>query len=75
MIAHTEYYMKQKQMKNEQAWFWTERWQHGEKEAEADINEGRVARFPDAKSAVEYLNNGVGGSNPSNAFSKNPLAD
>ncbi len=40
----------------EQAWFWTRRWQQGEKEAEEDISVGRVHRFPDAKSAVAFLN-------------------
>jgi len=39
----------------EQAWFWTRRWQQGEKEAEEDIRGGRVHRFPDAKSAVAFL--------------------
>ena len=40
----------------EQVWFWTRRWQQGEKEAEEDIRAGRVHRFPDAKSAVAFLN-------------------
>ena len=39
----------------EQAWFWSERWQQGEKEAEDDIRAGRVHKFPDAKSAVTFL--------------------
>ena len=39
----------------DQAWFWTKRWQEGEKEAEADIRAGRVHDFPDAKSAIAYL--------------------
>lgn len=39
----------------EQAWFWTERWQKGEKEAQEDIHAGRVHRFPDARSAVAFL--------------------
>jgi AbrB family looped-hinge helix DNA binding protein len=39
----------------EQAWFWTNRWQQGEKEAEEDIRAGRVHRFPDSKSAVAFL--------------------
>lgn len=39
----------------EQAWFWSQRWQQGEKEAEDDIHAGRVHDFPDAKSAVGYL--------------------
>ena len=39
----------------EQAWFWTERWQQGEKEAEEDIRTGRVHHFPDAEDAVAFL--------------------
>jgi antitoxin MazE len=39
----------------DQAWFWTKRWQEGEKEAEEDIKAGRVHRFPEAKSAIDYL--------------------
>ncbi len=39
----------------EQAWFWTKRWQQGEKEAEEDIRAGRVHRFPDSRSAVAFL--------------------
>ena len=39
----------------DQAWFWTKRWQQGEKEAEEDIRAGRVHRFPDSKSAVAHL--------------------
>jgi len=30
----------------EQAYFWTERWQTGEKEASTDIQKGRVTRVP-----------------------------
>lgn len=29
----------------EQAYFWTEDWQDGEREAEADIRSGRIERF------------------------------
>jgi len=39
----------------EQAWFWSERWQQGEREAEDDIRAVRVHNFPDAKSAVAFL--------------------
>jgi AbrB family looped-hinge helix DNA binding protein len=39
----------------EQAWFWTERWQKGEKEAEEDIRAGSIHRFPDAESAITFL--------------------
>ena len=44
----------------DQAWFWTERWQRGEKEAEEDIRAGRVHSFPDAKEAVDYLHSRSG---------------
>ena len=36
-------------------WFWTERWQQGEREAGDDICAGRVKSFPDVKSAINYL--------------------
>ena len=39
----------------DQAWFWTKRWQQGEKEAEADIVAGRVHTFSDAQSALSHL--------------------
>jgi len=39
----------------DQAWFWTKRWQEGEREADADIKAGRVHDFPDAKSAIASL--------------------
>jgi len=39
----------------DQAWFWTERWQEGEKAAEEDIRYGRIHDFPDAASAVGHL--------------------
>ncbi len=44
----------------DQAWFWTKRWQQGEKEAEEDIRAGRVHRFPDSKLAVAYLHSQAG---------------
>lgn len=40
----------------DQAWFWTRRWQEGERQADEDIEAGRVYSFPDAKSAIAYLN-------------------
>ncbi|MBI4311196.1 MAG: AbrB/MazE/SpoVT family DNA-binding domain-containing protein [Chloroflexi bacterium] len=39
----------------EQAWFWTKRWQEGEKEAEEDIRAGRTHRFDTAKDAIAFL--------------------
>jgi AbrB family looped-hinge helix DNA binding protein len=44
----------------DQAWFWTKRWQQGEKEAEEDIRAGRVHRFPNAKAAVAHLHSRAG---------------
>ncbi len=44
----------------EQAWFWTNRWQQGEKEAEEDIRANRVHNFPDAKKAVAFLHKQAG---------------
>ena len=39
----------------EQAWFWSERWQQMEHEAQADLASGRVKEFPDLSHALENL--------------------
>ena len=39
----------------DQAWFWTKRWQEGEREAEADIRAGRGHTFANAEDAITYL--------------------
>ena len=39
----------------EQAWFWTRRWQEGEREAEEDIHSGRIHSFDSAKEAITFL--------------------
>jgi hypothetical protein len=44
----------------DQAWFWTERWQEGEKAAEQNIRDGRIHDFPDAASAVGHLRTQAG---------------
>ncbi len=44
----------------DQAWFWTKRWQQGEKQAEEDILAGRIHSFPDAKAAVTHLHSQAG---------------
>ncbi len=49
-----------KMVDKEQAWFWTKRWQQGEKEAEEDIRAGRIHRFTGAKDAVAFLHKKVG---------------
>jgi AbrB family looped-hinge helix DNA binding protein len=38
-----------------QAYFWTERWQAGEREAQADIEAGRVQGFDDMDEALAFL--------------------
>jgi len=45
----------------DQAWFWSERWQRMEREAQADIDAGRVERFPDIDSALEHLESETAG--------------
>ena len=40
----------------EQSWFWSERWQRLEREADADIAAGRVATFDDAERFLADLN-------------------
>jgi AbrB family looped-hinge helix DNA binding protein len=39
----------------EQAWFWSERWQKMEHEAEADLANGRVTEFTDLSTALNHL--------------------
>ncbi|HHT09918.1 MAG TPA: AbrB/MazE/SpoVT family DNA-binding domain-containing protein, partial [Candidatus Atribacteria bacterium] len=38
-----------------QAYFWTEEWQKGERKADEDIKIGRVKRFKSTADAVKYL--------------------
>lgn len=38
-----------------QAYFWTERWQAGEREAQADLEARRVRRFEDVDAALDFL--------------------
>jgi AbrB family looped-hinge helix DNA binding protein len=39
----------------DQAWFWTERWQRLEREAQADIAAGRVRQFEDPDEMIAWL--------------------
>lgn len=39
----------------DQAWFWSPKWQQGEKEAEEDIKNERVTTFDNADSAIAFL--------------------
>jgi AbrB family looped-hinge helix DNA binding protein len=38
-----------------QAWFWSDRWQKGEKQAEQDLLTGATHTFEDGGAAVEFL--------------------
>ena len=40
---------------NTQDYFWTEKWQKGEKAADKDIKEGRILRFSTADACIKYL--------------------
>ncbi len=39
----------------EQAWFWTEKWQKMEREAQEDIDAGRVHRYANIDEAIDAL--------------------
>jgi len=39
----------------DQAWFWNERWQRMEREAQADIDSGRVHRYPNVDETINEL--------------------
>lgn len=41
----------------DQAWFWTERWQQMEREADDDVAAGRVTRYDDADGFLASLEN------------------
>jgi len=38
-----------------QRWFWTDKWQSGEKKADDDIKKGRIHRFNNVKDALQFL--------------------
>lgn len=40
----------------DQAWFWTERWQQMEREADEDYAAGRYKTFDDVESFLKHLN-------------------
>lgn len=39
----------------DQAWFWTKRWQEGEKEADEDIRAGRLHSFDTFEEGIDFL--------------------
>jgi AbrB family looped-hinge helix DNA binding protein len=55
-VKDNEIVMRPKKLiDKDQAWFWTKRWQEGEREADEDIKAGRVYEYPDAKTAIAAL--------------------
>ncbi|MDY7018686.1 MAG: AbrB/MazE/SpoVT family DNA-binding domain-containing protein [Chloroflexota bacterium] len=47
--------MPKKLVDKNQAYFWTKRWQEGEREADEDIRAGRVRNFDSVEELVEDL--------------------
>ena len=47
-----------------QAWFWSREWQEAEREAEADMQSGRVHEFADAEDAIAFLHRRADGEQP-----------
>ena len=39
----------------EQAWFWSERWQRMEREAQSDLDAGQMSEYSNVKEALEAL--------------------
>jgi hypothetical protein len=44
-----------REVDTDQAWFWTPQWQAEEREADEDIQHGRVKRFTSAKDLLDSL--------------------
>lgn len=42
----------------DQAWFWSETWQRGEREASEDIASGRFDTFKDSESFLDFIGSG-----------------
>ena len=47
----------------DQAWFWSERWQRLEREAQQDIEKNRVHQFNTAEETINFLKKAAGGNN------------
>ena len=55
-VRGSEVVLKPKKLVDkDQAYFWTKRWQEGERQADEDIRTGRLISFPNAKEAAKYL--------------------
>ena len=47
-----------------QVWFWSREWQKAERDAEADIQAGRVHEFSDTEEAIAFLHQRTTGEGP-----------
>lgn len=47
--------VKKQADEEDQSWFWTKRWQEGERQADEDIKAGRVYHFDNMKDALAFL--------------------
>ena len=45
----------QKTIDAQQAWFWSKEWQEGEKEAQADLEAGKVKKFKNVEDLIADL--------------------
>jgi AbrB family looped-hinge helix DNA binding protein len=55
VIDNTIVLIPQETIDKDQAWFWTERWQKLEEEAEHDIREGRVKSFDSVEDLIDEM--------------------
>jgi AbrB family looped-hinge helix DNA binding protein len=55
VIDNTIVLIPQETIDKDQAWFWTERWQKLEEEAEHDIHEGRVKSFDSVEDLIDEM--------------------
>ena len=59
---HDEIVLRPKKLIDKsQAWFWSEAWQAAEREAEADVQAGRVHEFSNAEEAIDFLHRRTAG--------------
>jgi antitoxin PrlF len=59
VVANGEVVMRGlKMIPADQAWFWSESWKRGEREASADIAAGRVETFTDSESFFDFIETG-----------------
>ena len=55
VVAERAVLMPKKLVDKSQAYFWTKRWQEGEKEADEDIKAGRVRTFDSVEELIKDL--------------------